>query len=422
MAVKYPGLWYQQSGEGRFKEAVYTAIENLDIHHGQAAGRFSGDEHLSGKSPSQGTEMCAVVEFMFSLEKLFEIFGDPLFADRLELLAYNALPGTMTPDCWAHQYDQQSNQVLVSDENRNWSTNGNSSNIYGLMPNYPCCLANMHQGWPKFVQHMWMATNDGGLVAVAYGPNKVTAKVANNIDVKIIQKTDYPFDENIRFEINLKTATSFPIYFRIPAWADKASIKINKKNALELSANDIHKVERNWRSGDVIMLKLPMKIRTEERFNRSISILRGPLYYSLRIGKEYQKIHLQSRSITSIDYKGSTDWHIRPTSRWNYGLLLYEKDIENSIAVQKNLIRKYPFSDLGELVYSEQLQKYITWNFAAPVELMVQGKRIAEWQMKNNSADVPPISPINSNHNIETLKLVPYGCARLRITEFPVVR
>jgi hypothetical protein len=250
----------------------------------------------------------------------------------------------------------------------------------------------------------------------------VTAKVANEIEVKILQKTDYPFDENVRFEIDLKTPTSFPIYFRIPAWASRASLKINSEKALELGANDIHKVEKNWKSGDVVMLKLPMKIRTEERYNKSISILRGPLYYSLRIGKEYKKIHLKSRSITSIEYKGSTDWHIKPTSSWNYGLLLYEKDIENSIDVQQNLIRKYPFSDIGELVYSEQLQKYITWNFAAPVELLVQGKRITDWQMKNNSADVPPASPINSDHSIEALKLVPYGCTRLRITEFPVVR
>ena len=108
---------------------------------------------------------------MFSLEELYAIFGDNRLADRLELLAFNALPGTTTPDMWAHQYDQQSNQVVVNGEKRDWSTNGNYSNIYGLMPNFACCLANMHQGWPKFAQSLWMATNDNGLIAVAYGPS-----------------------------------------------------------------------------------------------------------------------------------------------------------------------------------------------------------------------------------------------------------
>ena len=48
------------------------------------------------------------------------------------------------------------------------------------MPNFACCLANMHQGWPKFVESMWMATNDNGLALVAYGPSVVKARVADN--------------------------------------------------------------------------------------------------------------------------------------------------------------------------------------------------------------------------------------------------
>ena len=76
MAIKYPGLWYQQSKDERFKKAVFSGIEKYDLNHGQPGGRFSGDEHLSGKSPSQGTELCSVVEYMFSLEELYEIFGE----------------------------------------------------------------------------------------------------------------------------------------------------------------------------------------------------------------------------------------------------------------------------------------------------------------------------------------------------------
>lgn len=68
---------------------------------------------------------------MFSLERLFRNFGDNKFSDRLEMLTYNALPGTTTPDFWAHQYDQAiSARVLVSAAKRDWSSNGDYSNIY----------------------------------------------------------------------------------------------------------------------------------------------------------------------------------------------------------------------------------------------------------------------------------------------------
>jgi len=61
MAIKYPGLWYQQSMDERFRKAVFSGIEKYDINHGQAGGKFSADEHLSGNSPAQGTELCTVV-------------------------------------------------------------------------------------------------------------------------------------------------------------------------------------------------------------------------------------------------------------------------------------------------------------------------------------------------------------------------
>src|SRR5690606_9597962 len=125
-------------------------------------GVFTGDEHLAGIYPTQGTELCAVVEMMFSLENLLAIFGDAAFADRLEQVAYNALPATFTADMWAHQYDQQVNQVLCSVAPRAWTNNSDSANIFGLEPHFGCCTANFHQGWPKLVSHLWMATPDHG--------------------------------------------------------------------------------------------------------------------------------------------------------------------------------------------------------------------------------------------------------------------
>ena len=43
-----------------------------------------------------------------------------------------------------------------------WTSNGPESNLFGLEPNFGCCTANMHQGWPKFASSLWMATPDGG--------------------------------------------------------------------------------------------------------------------------------------------------------------------------------------------------------------------------------------------------------------------
>ena len=421
MAFKYPGLRFERSGDERHKKAVYAALEKYDAEHGQVGGRFSGDEHLSGRRPTQGTEMCAIVESMFSLEKLIEIFGDVAFADRLELLAYNSLPGTMTPDCWAHQYDQQANQVLCTVAKRDWSTNGDYSNIYGLMPNYPCCLANFHQGWPKFVEHMWYATPDSGLAAIAFGPTTVTAQVGDGIQMTINEATNYPFSDTLTFTLNIAQPTRFPLYFRIPHWAEEAQIQINDAANISCDAGQLFPLKRSWQNGDVVTLVLPMKLKTEKRYNNAIAIKRGPLYFSLRIEKDFKRIHFEEKSFRSIDYKGSSDWEISPTSDWNYGLLLNVNNPGASVQQDQFLIHEYPFGDRGDMVYWDQWDTFVSWQHEAPIVLRVPAKKIPAWKMKNNSANDPPQSPATVDGPIETVDLVPYGCARLRISEFPLL-
>lgn len=417
MAIKYPGLWYEQSKDERFKKAVFSGIEKYDLNHGQVGGRFSGDEHLSGKSPDRGTELCSVVEYMFSLENLFEIFGDYKLADRLESLAFNALPGTTTPDMWSHQYDQQSNQVLVSEAKRDWMSNGDFSNIYGLMPNFACCLANMHQGWPKFTESLWMATNDNGLIAVAYSPSRVKAMVGKGTEVTINEETDYPFKGSIKLTISTNKPVKFPLYLRIPGWADTVSINFKNKS-IKGKAGSTVKILEKWFDGDQVTMEIPMNIRTERRYNNSLAILRGPLFFSLRIAKEYKSVKI---NYDNFGYKGSVDWEINPKSDWNYGLMIDPGNVTRGINVTENNIGKYPFADKGDMIWSNDSSKYILWEKDAPVIIKTRGVKIPGWIMKNNSAEIPPLSPVTPEGDPQIIELVPYGSAKLRITEFPVM-
>ncbi|MCX6334893.1 MAG: glycoside hydrolase family 127 protein [Bacteroidia bacterium] len=417
MAIKYPGLWYQQSGDEKYKRAVFAGIQKYNRYHGQAGGRFSGDEHLSGTTPDRGTELCSVVEYMYSLEELYAIFGDNSLADRLELLTFNALPGTTTPDMWAHQYDQQSNQVLVSDQKRNWTSNGDKSNIYGLMPNFACCLANMHQGWPKFTAGLWMASNDNGLVAVAYSPCVVKAKVANRAEVTIIEETEYPFKGFVKMKISTSKPVKFPVYLRVPGWAEPMAFNFKNKTMTGIAGQTIRMNEK-WEDGDIITFRIPMNIRYERRYNNSASVLRGPLYFSLRIEKEYKSVKL---NYDNFGYKGSVDWEIHPLSPWNYGLMIDPARKERGIQVIENKVTEYPFADKGDMIWSEESGTYYPWQKDAAIIITARAMKVPGWAIKDNSADIPPLSPIKPERSIEIVQLVPYGSAKLRITEFPVI-
>ncbi len=66
------------------RRAIIQMLQQLDQYHGLPDGIFSCDEHYAGLDPSQGTELCTIVEAMFSLEILESILGDATLGDRLE--------------------------------------------------------------------------------------------------------------------------------------------------------------------------------------------------------------------------------------------------------------------------------------------------------------------------------------------------
>ena len=227
-------------------------------------------------------------------------------------VAFNALPATFKPDMWAHQYDQQVNQVMCSiDKNRNWTNNGPDSNIFGLEPNFGCCTANMHQGWPKFVSHMWMATKDEGVAAVAYGPSRVDARVRGGVSVAIIEETEYPFRDTIRLSVHPEAPTTFPLHLRIPAWADGATVTVAGQAATGAHPGTFHKIEREWRADDRVEIVFPMKIAAERHWRDSVVLRRGPIVFAMKIGEDWKKIGGE---------EPHADWAVHPTTPWNYGL------------------------------------------------------------------------------------------------------
>jgi len=165
-------------------------------------------------------------------------------------------------------------------------------------------------------------------------------------------------------------------------------------------------------------MNIPMNLRAERRYNNSLSILRGPLYFSLRIDKEYKSVSL---NYDNFGYKGSVDWEIHPLSPWNYGLMVNNNDLSRGFDVVENTVTSLPFADKGDMVWAADSSKYFPWDKDAPVVITTRGMKIPVWGIKENSADIPPESPVKPEGTAVVIQLVPYGCAKLRITEFPVI-
>jgi DUF1680 family protein len=209
----------------------------------------------------------------------------------------------------------------------------------------------------------------------------------------IDEETMYPFRSEIKLRIRSAESVHFPLRLRIPMWAEQSSVLVNGKRVGTPQAGSFAIIERRWQPDDKIEINLPMKPRLTHGYNKSATVERGPLVFSLAIGEQWEK--LRTRGMTA-------DWAVNPKSDWNYALAINPRTVDYALSVVEHSSAKDVFTLEG-----------------APLHLEAKGKKIPEWKEEEGVAMPLPESPVQSNEPVETLKLVPYAAAKLRITAFP---
>ncbi|RZS74580.1 beta-L-arabinofuranosidase (glycosyl hydrolase family 127) [Pseudobacter ginsenosidimutans] len=407
MGLKDPAVHYQRTGDKKYLSALHTGFKDLMTLHGLPFGCFSADEDLHGNNPSQGTELCAIVESMFSLEQITGITGDVRYMDALERITFNALPAQTTVDFNNKQYFQIANQVHIKKGVFTFTLpfDREMNNVLGMRSGYTCCLENMHQGWTKFTTHLWYGTKDGGLAALHYAPSEVNVKPGKSkTAVTIKETTNYPFENIIRFDLTTNTPVSFPFQLRIPAWCRLANIYVNGVKLRTEKGGQIITVSRTWKNGDQLKLELPMEVSVSQWGSNSRAIERGPLLYALKLKEEWEK---------GTDEHQGDYFTVHTNDKWNYGLVAEQ-------------LKQDPASwKVNEV---QQIKDDFVWDLQhAPIEIKVQAKKIPGWTIANDIALIPVTARDGLymgrvENETETITLVPYGCTKVRIVAFPVVK
>ena len=357
----------------------------LDKYNGTAFEGFTGDEVLSGLDPTKGTELCAVVEQMYSYEEIFAHTGDNKWAERLEVLAFNALPATLSEDMWTHQYVQQVNQIACQKTMimAPWSTNGPYAHTFGLEPNYGCCTANFNQGWPKFALSPFMHKEDTIINSV------MLPCILRDDGITIRLETGYPFGNKMKYTI--ETDKDFTFIIRIPSFAQ------NLKVGGEIS--DIRDLELAIKQGKTeIALEFETTPYLKQRPNNLVALQMGSLLFSVPVG--YDKI-MREYTKKGVERKFPyCDYQFVPKTPWNYAYA--DSDFE----VVVNGISDIPFSQEKPPITVKANMQQIPWGLKFPYKSIC----------RKTPKSTEPIS------DVQQIKLCPYGCTRLRMTEMPMLK
>jgi len=402
MGFREPAIYFQQARDPDLLKAVernYRLV--MDRYGRQPGGMFGADENIRpGKDdPRQGAETCTMVEFMASFESLLKITGATVWADRAEEVAFNALPASMTPDLKGLHYLTAAN--LISCDSTGEHDFQNTGTLVSYDPwSYRCCQHNVAFGWPYFAEHLWMATADNGLAATLYAPSEVRAKVAEGAEVSVSEETSYPFEDQIRLSLSCDRPVSFPLYLRLPGWAKTVRILLNGQRVEGSFTGGRYAVlRRTWHHGDQVRIEFDPEIEVVDwpSMRGAVSVRRGPLWYALRIGERWQK------------YGGTEAWpacEVLPTTPWNYGLVHGRAGARPNVRLASCSAPPY--------------QPFVPEE--APIVLKVLARRVPGWKEEGRLVGPVPVSPAEGEGPPEEVDLIPMGCARLRISVFPLVK
>ncbi|KAH0555905.1 hypothetical protein GP486_006148 [Trichoglossum hirsutum] len=378
---------------------------------------------LTWQSPGalSRTELCSVVETMYSLSYIYRATGERSFADRCEKTAFNALPVMVMPDWWSHQYVAQTNQPMSLPLARPPFRNVNGrGQTYGLEPHYPCCTTNHPQGYPKFLSASFVKVGPNGLGHALLSPGKVSTTLGqgNDNNVTVDCETNYPF--GLLFLYTIETQRPFDFYVRVPEWyiAEDSFARVSSSDS-EISKGLI--VDPDPVTGMLhvavgkgttkITYKLGARIKIEPRMNGSIAIHHGALLYALEIGTattsmpaldwRYQRRLPSNRVVPQVH-----DHIIRNTTVW-------------AVAIDPSTLRfQTNTPESSETV--ERLPNPIFQEGAPPTSITGMACEI-NWGY--HSKGVPKEPPGPGRHKCIsdrfTVKLVPYGAAKIHIAEFP---
>jgi len=264
---------YRVDPDERFLTACKNAWQDIVTQRLYIIGtasyyeQFTPDHRLpSGRAVGEG---CVTVTWLQLNTHLLELTGEVQYADELERTTHNALLAAQSPHTGEITYFVP----LIGQK-------GYNDHDRHLTPAISCCSSSIPRGI-AMIPMFTSGTLKGKPALLQYIPGRHALRYiagGRHTNVVLCVRGDYPHTGGLEIEVELETATRFPLVLRVPAWAEGFEATVDG-TVYEPSQDRLLEIERTWSPGDMVHVKIPLQVRIVpdgDKTTESVAFVRGP--------------------------------------------------------------------------------------------------------------------------------------------------
>lgn len=417
---KIPAIMYMFTGKKEYLDASVNAYKKMDIYHMLPDGIHTCSEGPCGSESWRTHESCDLSDYTWSLGYLLEATANAEYADKIERVCFNALPGATGHHFKTIQYLSCVNQVICARNSTHIDAWHNTPRMAYQPHHYPeCCVSNIGRAMPNYVLRMYQKTKFG-VAASLYGDSTYDGE-----EMKIVQSGGYPFSSKTAFKITLKDKSKNLLMLRIPSWTKGYCLKVNGEEKCVDSVNGY--ITLSVSDNDFIELGFNMSLSMVSSTDGGYYYNYGPFLMALKIDSKSEIDEKETRQ--TPDFPA---YNIYPASPWNYAVRRFEPG--ETYEVKKNDVPKNPFWDGYPIEIKVKARVLNNWDFEKLKNECglnrESGEGLDQKQVDCGATMVtddliftpklPDESFVINNLGKETeITLVPYGCTTVRLTVFP---
>jgi DUF1680 family protein len=195
----------------------------------------------------------------------------------MELCFYNAVLGGMSADGKRFSYTNR------------LATSGDDTSMRSEWFTCACCPPNIIRLLGSISGYMWTfdISNDGKAVDIKihmYGSGTLTVPVGNGKEIKLYQKSNWPWEGKIQFNLESSPDVKASIALRVPGWASSTKISPSSASWTTRSTKGyIHISADQLAESPGFTVDFPMSVRelSPHPFTNQdiIALARGPIVY-----------------------------------------------------------------------------------------------------------------------------------------------